>query len=257
MCIPLLQPSQYEIVNNILRQVSIDHSSLKVEPDDESFNCDTVYYNNVHHSTDVSLPPIQSIFTAQGTFPKTEYLTPDLHTYNNHLDALVYDPATIHSDVLDISMTNSDVNESFNSTPTHSTEFNNNIEMKPIDATDATGGGGDAKIKKETQTKKKNYQCQFCDKSYATMTNIYKHMRTHDLYLCSLCMKTFNEESEIKQHNCGTTGIKKPQCMVCFKYLSNAWSLTRHMKIHPKMRGNEWYVGLIVVLAVVHVHISC
>lgn len=65
-------------------------------------------------------------------------------------------------------------------------------------------------------------------------------MRTHDLYLCSLCMKTFQEESEIKQHNCGTTGIKKPQCMVCFKYLSNAWSLTRHMKIHPKVRGNEW-----------------
>lgn len=161
----MLQPSQYEIVNNILRQVSIDHSSLKVEPEDESFNCDSVYYNNANHSTDVSLPPIQSIFTAQGTFPKTEYLTPDLHTYNNHLD-ITYDPATIHSDVLDISMNNSDVAESFNttSTPTHSTEFNNNIEMKPIETTELPIV--DTKIKKETQTKKKNYSCQFCDKRY-------------------------------------------------------------------------------------------
>lgn len=239
MCIPLLQPSQYEIVNNILRQVSIDHSSLKVEADDDSFGCEPVYYNNAHNnSTDVSLPPIQSIFTAQGTFPKTEYLTPDLHTYNNHLD-IAYDPAAIQQDVLDISMTNSDMNDSFDGTPTQPTEFNNNIEMKPMETAD--GGTTEGKIKKESQSKKKNYQCQFCDKSYATMTNIYKHMRTHDLYLCSLCMKTFQEESEIKQHTCGTTGVKKPQCMVCFKYLSNAWSLTRHMKIHPKVhRGNEW-----------------
>lgn len=81
-------------------------------------------------------------------------------------------------------------------------------------------------------TKKKVYQCEVCDKKYATMTNIYKHMRSHQLYLCSLCMRTFPHEHQIKEHKCPQGSVKTPQCHVCFKYLSNSWSLTRHMKIH-------------------------
>lgn len=80
--------------------------------------------------------------------------------------------------------------------------------------------------------KKKVYQCEMCDKKYATMTNIYKHMRSHQLYLCSLCMRTFPQEHQIKEHKCPQGSVKTPQCHVCFKYLSNSWSLTRHMKIH-------------------------
>lgn len=81
-------------------------------------------------------------------------------------------------------------------------------------------------------TKKKVYHCEVCDKKYATMTNIYKHMRSHQLYLCSLCMRTFAHEYQIKEHRCPQGSVKTPQCQVCFKYLSNSWSLTRHMKIH-------------------------
>lgn len=81
-------------------------------------------------------------------------------------------------------------------------------------------------------TKKKVYHCEVCDKKYATMTNIYKHMRSHQLYLCSLCMRTFAHEYQIKEHKCPQGSVKTPQCQVCFKYLSNSWSLTRHMKIH-------------------------
>lgn len=85
---------------------------------------------------------------------------------------------------------------------------------------------------KEIANKKKIYHCDLCKKKYATMTNIYKHMRSHNLYLCSLCMKTFSQEHEIKEHKCPHGSVKTPQCSVCFKYLSNSWSLTRHMKIH-------------------------
>lgn len=91
---------------------------------------------------------------------------------------------------------------------------------------------------KEISNKKKIYHCEICDKKYATMTNIYKHMRSHNLYLCSLCMKTFSHEHEIKEHKCPQGTVKRPQCLVCFKYLSNSWSLTRHMKIH--INEKDW-----------------
>lgn len=95
-----------------------------------------------------------------------------------------------------------------------------------------SGNGGGSGGASGRSTKKKVYHCEVCDKKYATMTNIYKHMRSHQLYLCSLCMRTFPHEHQIKEHKCPQGSVKTPQCHVCFKYLSNSWSLTRHMKIH-------------------------
>lgn len=88
---------------------------------------------------------------------------------------------------------------------------------------------------------KKVYPCQLCDKRYSTMTNIYRHVRTqHNCFLCSLCMKMFNLEAELKEHihKCPKSDEKKPQCGVCMQYFSNSWSLTRHIKIH--VTAGEW-----------------
>ena len=102
-----------------------------------------------------------------------------------------------------------------------------------LSQTKSTGGPAATAISpKDSANKKRTYHCEICDKKYATMTNIYKHMRSHNLYLCSLCMTTFQQESDIKEHKCPQANAKRPQCTVCFKYLSNSWSLTRHMKIH-------------------------
>lgn len=103
-----------------------------------------------------------------------------------------------------------------------------------VDDDDTGGGlgGGGGGVGGGRSGKKKVYHCEVCDKKYATMTNIYKHMRSHQLYLCSLCMRTFPQEHQIKEHKCPQGSVKTPQCHVCFKYLSNSWSLTRHMKIH-------------------------
>lgn len=88
---------------------------------------------------------------------------------------------------------------------------------------------------------KKMYPCRLCDKKYSTMTNIYRHVRaTHSCFLCSLCMKIFNHEAELKEHisKCPKFDFKKPQCGVCMQYFSNTWSLTRHIKIH--VSAGEW-----------------
>lgn len=88
---------------------------------------------------------------------------------------------------------------------------------------------------------KKVYPCRLCDKKYSTMTNIYRHVRAqHSCYLCSLCMKMFELEPELKEHihKCPKSDVKKPQCVVCMQYFSNSWSLTRHIKIH--VSAGEW-----------------
>lgn len=88
---------------------------------------------------------------------------------------------------------------------------------------------------------KKMYPCRLCDKKYSTMTNIYRHVRAqHNCFLCSLCMKMFNLEAELKEHihKCPKSDEKKPQCGVCMQYFSNSWSLTRHIKIH--VSAGEW-----------------
>lgn len=88
---------------------------------------------------------------------------------------------------------------------------------------------------------KKVYPCRLCDKKYSTMTNIYRHVRVqHSCFLCSLCMKMFDHEAELKEHihKCPKSDVKKPQCVVCMQYFSNSWSLTRHIKIH--VSAGEW-----------------
>lgn len=88
---------------------------------------------------------------------------------------------------------------------------------------------------------KKVYPCGLCDKKYSTMTNIYRHVRAqHSCFLCSLCMKIFELEVELKEHmsKCPKSDEKKPQCSVCMQYFSNSWSLTRHIKIH--VSAGEW-----------------
>lgn len=88
---------------------------------------------------------------------------------------------------------------------------------------------------------KKVFPCRLCDKKYSTMTNIYRHVRAqHNCFLCSLCMKMFEHETELKEHihKCPKSDVKKPQCVVCMQYFSNSWSLTRHIKIH--VSAGEW-----------------
>lgn len=93
----------------------------------------------------------------------------------------------------------------------------------------------------QEKDEKKSYPCRLCDKKYSTMTNIYRHVRAqHSCFLCSLCMKIFNLEADLKEHKskCPKSDFKKPQCHVCMQYFSNSWSLTRHIKIH--VAAGEW-----------------
>jgi uncharacterized C2H2 Zn-finger protein len=70
-----------------------------------------------------------------------------------------------------------------------------------------------------------------------TKSNLDKHMRKHNLFLCVFCMKLFHQPEELKEHECTERKAKTPylHCPKCLKVLSNSWSLQRHMKIHKDL----------------------
>lgn len=86
----------------------------------------------------------------------------------------------------------------------------------------------------ESETQK--FACELCARKYITKSNLEKHMRSHDLFMCVVCMKMFRNPEELREHDCfkQKTAAKKSlfHCGICWKVLSNSWSLNRHMKIH-------------------------
>ncbi|XP_058825353.1 uncharacterized protein LOC131685561 isoform X2 [Topomyia yanbarensis] len=80
----------------------------------------------------------------------------------------------------------------------------------------------------------KKYPCEICLRKYMTKSNLDKHMRKHNLFLCVFCMKLFQMAEELKDHECTERKSKTAylHCPKCLKVLSNSWSLQRHMKIH-------------------------
>lgn len=85
----------------------------------------------------------------------------------------------------------------------------------------------------ETETQK--YACELCTRKYITKSNLEKHMRSHDLFMCVVCMKMFQNPEELREHACFKEKTAKKSifhCGICWKVLSNSWSLNRHMKIH-------------------------
>ena len=108
----------------------------------------------------------------------------------------------------------------------------------------------------------KELQCMYCDKTYATKTDLTQHMSVHGMgngYECKDCGKQFNNRDSAifhrKQHNdeklhvckeCGKqffkssdltrhfrshTGEKPFQCEICKKTFSRMFSMERHAKV--------------------------
>jgi hypothetical protein len=115
---------------------------------------------------------------------------------------------------------------------------NYQLSMSDVDKMSQSSSSSSKQIKftemHETETQK--YACELCSRKYITKSNLEKHMRSHDLFMCVVCMKMFQNPDELKEHDCfkQKTSAKKSlfHCGICWKVLSNSWSLNRHMKIH-------------------------
>ncbi|EDS41921.1 predicted protein [Culex quinquefasciatus] len=113
----------------------------------------------------------------------------------------------------------------------------------------AMGGGGVGVVLASAVDPEadKKYPCEICLRKYMTKSNLDKHMRKHNLFLCVFCMKLFQLAEELKDHECTERKSKTAylHCPKCLKVLSNSWSLQRHMKIHKDSNGDQMADGLL------------
>lgn len=244
---PPLPLSPFPLVKNVLQQGGV------ILPEYHLFNnfgtCDAQ-----SNRTEISLPSIKNIIkpssyvcydsrayapTPAGSMPSVvrahiEHIEPDQSLRSENKILNLDDPfalASAHASDVD------PYGGSF--------EDDEDEQLCATNGTEGTEGTGtvypNALMAVGEKEEKKIYPCQLCDKKYSTMTNIYRHVRTqHNYFLCSLCMKMFELEAELKEHihKCPKSDVKKPQCIVCMQYFSNSWSLTRHIKIH--VSAGEW-----------------
>lgn len=246
---PALQVSPFPLVKNVLQQGGV------ILPEYQLLNsfgtCD-----GQANRTEISLPSIKNIIKPSSyvCYDSRAYATtpPSATTLSTsfartHLDQHIDQEQSMR---LESKILNLDDPFALATAP-HSCididSFGGSFEEDDDDHLRATNGNGTGNTYASSllgagdKEEKKIYPCQLCDKKYSTMTNIYRHVRAqHNFFLCSLCMKMFEQEAELKEHihKCPKSDVKKPQCIVCMQYFSNSWSLTRHIKIH--VSAGEW-----------------
>lgn len=241
---PPLHVSPFPLMKNVLQQGGV------ILPEYQLFSnfgaCDAQ-----SNRTEISLPSIKNIIKP------SSYVCYDSRTYaptpvglssvfaRTHIDRADHEQSLrLESKILNL-------DDPFAlATTAHSADidsFGGSFEEDDDDHLRSTNGNGtgvvypNSLLTASDKEEKKIYPCQLCDKKYSTMTNIYRHVRAqHNYFLCSLCMKMFELEAELKEHihKCPKSDVKKPQCIVCMQYFSNSWSLTRHIKIH--VSAGEW-----------------
>lgn len=259
----LLDPSPYDICNNILRQVSIDYG-IKIDDNNvlESSSPYSVYEEPLitgcsDKDREISLPPVISLmkisspnysnYTNTPT-PTTSHTSPfafemnmvDTLGMNDDL-GLNFGPSTsshvgggtfIDCDTGTAIVAASDVllqqdlSEISSHTIMKMQHHESDVEIGPSVIAPPTTV--------ETGTDSVKFACEVCSRKYATKLTLEKHLRTHDLYLCIVCDKVYHALHEMQEHDCYKKKNKtRPlHCNVCLKLLSNSWSLNRHMKIH-------------------------
>ncbi|GAB0091620.1 hypothetical protein DMENIID0001_064760 [Sergentomyia squamirostris] len=246
MNVELLKPSPHEIVNNILRQVSIASMGSLTDDNLNFENNEYPVYEDITEksNSEISLPPINSLIKAS-SYQNNNYLCSEHHIYDMDKN-------------YEISSTSSIPNMDAATTAQNPPMMVSQLNYSLVPGFEAEGAGrpdqmtyekwkSSFEMKNQTpggklSTKKvSKYFCEVCEKEYMTLANINKHMRSHNLHLCNLCVKSFKSTNELREHVCPKEKdvSNYSKCPVCFKILSNSWSLSRHMKTHKRDEANN------------------
>lgn len=199
----LLVASPYNIVNNVLKQVSISTYDSIVEH--SLSNCQFQYYKNNKFIPEVTLPPINSLMKQScQKFVYENYLTePDqpnnVSNFNEtHATDVDNDNNLNLSDFI-ISMNNNKLDKS-NKVRIDEVNNNNNEKVLPNTIKMKLKSNKSININKSAVNfnQSTTYECNICTKSYMAVCNLNKHMKTHNLYMCDLCMKVTNIQKQPK-----------------------------------------------------------
>lgn len=171
------------VCTNILRQVSFDYG-IKLHEETDPVDIANNNYLAIapltsSPSSEITLPPINSLMKTQSpNYNNLDFDNLILMAKNDHMANSSYQNDYMDSYQINLhdQMTSSD-SEKMNQSPSSSVKNIKFTEMQ------------------ENETQK--YACELCARKYITKSNLEKHMRSHDLYMCVVCMKVSSLLMEI------------------------------------------------------------
>lgn len=85
----------------------------------------------------------------------------------------------------------------------------------------------------------KKFVCKVCDKRFASLSTLCRHVKAHEMprrHLCNECGKSFFRSDELTRHMLTHTGEKPFNCNLCEKSFAQSFRLLEHMRAHANKK---------------------
>lgn len=93
--------------------------------------------------------------------------------------------------------------------------------------------------------------CIYCDKPYGKLSNLIRHLKTHDenkTHECNVCQKTFAMGQDLIDHLNKHRGFNPHSCQICGKSYTQISKLNNHIKTHTEAKVSCHLIELQVEL---------